>query len=210
MSTVFLAGTPFRINPDTVSGGFRANTSVTETQGGRVIQVFGTSFDDLMLTGSFGVGGFAEQNAFLRRMEQIARIQLAVGANSGVPFTWPDRGWNFSVMLKAYTSAESDESIEDRPDMVNPRWQLTLFIISTDSAIHSAEVAQQAFIARLAEGLGWKRAGGAWKHWEQTVYNGGLLDGAALGAVGDPTTTVGGGGAVGGPGGGGGGVRRDK
>jgi hypothetical protein len=65
MSLAQLAGMPFYLDPESVRGGFRVKTAVFDTQGGRVLQVLGTVWEDIFVTGSFGRGGFEDQRDFL-------------------------------------------------------------------------------------------------------------------------------------------------
>lgn len=168
MGLATFAGRPFRIDPHSVSWDFQAKTNVTYTLGGKVIQVFGTSLSDMVVEGAFGVGGWQQQLLFLQQMKDISREQIRAGrtANSDAQpfqFTYSPRGWDFLVYLKAYQSPEGDAVIQSN-EMINPKWRLTLFIVEDNSGLK--KVAQNAYISRMSEGIGWR----------QTEFNGPLGD----------------------------------
>lgn len=162
MSFALLQGEPFRIDPDSVQGGFRVKTAAIDTQGGRVVQVLGTSMDSLTVTGSFGRGGFPEQRAFLARMTGMAIFQNALGDGQQIRFQWPDKGWDFSVRLRAYASPNGPMSVHVAADVQNPKWTLSLYVIDDNNTLKTAAAGADQFIARLSAGIGWR----------QTIYNG--------------------------------------
>src|SRR4051812_24078460 len=56
-ATLSFAGGPsvkFRIDPTEISWDFKINTSVTNTVGGRVVQVTGATLSDIIVHGGFG------------------------------------------------------------------------------------------------------------------------------------------------------------
>jgi len=154
------AGIPFRIQPESVRGGMRVKTSVINTQGGKVIQVLGTVFEDLIVSGSFGKGGYTEQTAFLQRMIGLAQLQEQGARKTSVSFKfeYPERGWDFLVMLKGYSSPDGPKSIHASNTTINPRWTLTLAIINDNGVLQHSAAGKDAFIERLSNGLGWHRS----------------------------------------------------
>jgi hypothetical protein len=130
------------------------------TVGGKIVQVYGTSISDLTIVGEFGVGGWQQQEKFLAQIKAMANTQALasrVSRSQREPsrFVYPPRGWDFLVYLKSFGNPEGSRSIRHAPEIFNPKWQLTLFIVEDNSGIK--RVAQDAYIARLAKGIGWKR-----------------------------------------------------
>lgn len=175
---------PFRIDPGTVQGSFEIKTSATETIGGRVVQVYGVKWDDIIISGSFGRGAFRpgvgrdpyqDQLDFLDRMESIMERQAALLSREPPQrFYWPDRGWDFQVYLKEYSTPDGSGSVAAAPEIFAPNWTLTLFVVTDNGQL--SQVIQDDFIARLSKGLGWK----------QTIYNGPIRDFLSNGALFNP------------------------
>jgi hypothetical protein len=77
-------------------------------------------------------------------------------------FTYSDdlHTWNFKVLIKAIADADGDgSSISYSNGKYNQRYQLTLFIVQADSDVVKT-IASDAFIARIAKGIGWRKSGG--------------------------------------------------
>lgn len=183
MGDAILAGRRFRVDPSSIAWSFEAKTQKIETVGGRVIQVFGTRISDMTLSGSFGVGGWRQQRDFLDEMLALAHEQAEHGMKERAPrhqhrFIYPPRGWDFLVYLKQYSTPDGQESVVHSPEIFNPRWNLTLFIVEDNAGLRN--VAENAYISRLAKGLGWT----------QTEYNGGILaPGSAIAQSGAANTS---------------------
>ncbi len=156
-----LAGTPFRVNPQSVTWDWTVNTSATPTLGGKVIQVFGMKAGDLVVSGTFGVGGWEEQQAFLVRMKRLAEVMLSDRVRP-FRFLWPGKGWDFGVYLRGFSSSNGPASVRLENSNVAPRWTLTLEI--AEDNLNLRQVASDLYIARLSAGIGWK----------QSEFNGGL------------------------------------
>lgn len=160
-----LGGRPFRIDPSSVNWNFTVKTNAVETVGGRVVQVYGVDLGDMTVVGSFGVGGWREQKAFLDRIIALADVQVANNriqnskANP-IHFSYPSRKWDFQVYLLGYEDPSAGASVRWDVETINPQWQLKLFIAEDNSGI--VKVAKDAFISRFSEGLGW----------QQNQYNG--------------------------------------
>lgn len=160
MGQATLAGRPFRLDPNSVSWNFSTKAADKPTVGGKVIQVYGTQISDMTITGEFGVGGWQQQEAFLKEMKEMGAKQARVARLSRSQaqpfrFTYPPRGWEFLVYLKAYSNPEGGRAVRHEPGIFNPKWQLTLFIVEDNSGLKL--VAQNAYISRLVKGMGWKR-----------------------------------------------------
>lgn len=187
----------FRIDPDLISWHWEVLTNVIETIGGRVIQVLGARLDDLTVQGSFGQdhadrsGGQSWQLAenFLTVITRIMEAQAADSNQQGrmhppAVFNYPAKGWRFSVYVKALTDPDNNgSSIVLTPAKANQRYALSLFIVQDGSAAlvkagttngafsQKAYDAASAFMARIADGIGW--------HF--TAYNG-----QVTGIIGNP------------------------
>jgi hypothetical protein len=154
-----LNGVPMRLNPMSVQLDYTVKTSETPTLGGMVVQIFGIEMSDLTVTGTFGTGGYQEQLAFLNRMLAIASMQSnqtiqTPSPSQPVRFVYPNRGFDFQVYLKDYTSA-SGMAIDYENTNIAPDWQLTLFVDNDNLGGGLAKVAADAYIQRLSNGLGY-------------------------------------------------------
>jgi hypothetical protein len=158
-----LNGVPMRLNPTSVSLSYTVKTSEIPTLGGMVVQIFGVEMSDLMVTGTFGKGGYIEQQQFLNRMLAIANMQADQGravastpstSSHPVRFVYPNRGFDFMVYLKDYTSA-AGMAVDYENINIAPDWQLTLFVDSDLTGGALTRVATDAYIQRLSNGLGY-------------------------------------------------------
>ena len=155
-------GWSFRIDPSSVTLPIRAKMSKFITLGGMVVQVYGTTWGDLTISGQFGVGGWQEQRRFLAQMVDAGRGQAIQRAPSfpGQNFTpskpfrfkYPLLDWDFLCYLKGYTSSDGPQAVHLANDNINPKWTLTLFIVTDNGSL--AKIAQNAYLQRLAPGLG--------------------------------------------------------
>lgn len=148
----------FRIDPSSVTWDFSIKATDIKTVGGKVIQVFGTEFGDMQVTGSFGRGGRMEQAKMLQAMSKIGDEMMAgartKASHQPIRFLYPPRNWDFRVYLKAFTQPGASVAARIAPETHAPMWTLTLFIAEDNGNV--AKVAQDAYISRLAAGLGWK------------------------------------------------------
>lgn len=162
MGVATLAGQPFDIDPESVQWDFTIKKSVTHTLGGKVVQILGVDLGPMTITGSFGRGYFPAQRAFLERMRALADYQVDHYTEPPARFFFPLYNWDFLVYLKSYSSGDGASAIHLAPDVVNPTWRLTLQIVEDNSGLK--KVAADAYIRRLANGIGW----------DQSKYNGPL------------------------------------
>jgi hypothetical protein len=172
-----LGNMTFRVNPSQVYWEYSVDTAVIPTVGGRVVQVYGVTLGDMTVQGLFGEDRanrvkswkLAEnfQNAIAAMInQQGARPTLA--QLSGVDttpmhqpfrFTYKDatHNWDFNVYIKALKDAASgDITITHETGKYSYGYNLTLFI-DQDNTGQLQKVAQDQFIARLSDGLGWQR-----------------------------------------------------
>ena len=167
MGVATLGGHTFRVDPTSVSWDFSVTAVDIPAVGGKIVQVLGAKLNDMVVTGSFGVGGWREQEAFLEKMKAMASSQFGMTSGlvtNGEPlrFQYPPKGWDFLVYLTQYADPRGGRrSVTLDPKTEHaPQWQLTLTIIEDNAGL--TKVATDAYIARLAEGVGWK----------QTKFNG--------------------------------------
>jgi hypothetical protein len=182
-ATLGFAGGPavaFRIDPDAIDWNFEVLTSVTETIGGRVIQVIGSRLEDMTVTGSFGQDhstpqgeSWRQAEAFLSMIQQIMDFQSSDATDQTqmhppAVFTYPPKNWRFNVYVKGFDDADNPgTSIVMTPGKFNQRWQLTLFIVQDSSTAlvqagesngvldTQAQAAIAAYMARISAGIGW-------------------------------------------------------
>jgi hypothetical protein len=194
-------GWPFTIDPiSSVQLPMRAKMQKFRTVGGFVVQVYGTTWGDLTLSGQFGVGGWREQKRFLEKMMQIAQDQAmqrqaptGTGQNFSPAqpflFRYPLLHWEFYCYLKGYTSPDGPMAVHLENQNINPRWTLTLFIVTDNN--NSLKPAKGAYLQRLAPGLGvmWNSAPGQEKYtgYADDKYNSPLGSGDVQNYVNSPT-----------------------
>lgn len=171
-----LAGVAFRVDPTSASWDYTVKTSETSTIGGIVIQVLGAELGDMTVQGMFGsehhdqrgnvVGGWREQEDFLGHVKGLAQSQINPSAGA-VRFLYPEKGWDYIVVVKGYSEIGSAEAVVAANENFNPTWQLRLFIVEDNSPVKTVQnAAMLQYINRLAAGLGW----------QQTKYNGPVTD----------------------------------
>lgn len=167
MPVASLAGRPFRLNPLSVAWDYTVKTSETPTVGGIVVQVFGVDLGDMTVQGTFGSGGWREQEAFLAEMKKLADRQASNPEDASFRFFYPDRGWNFQVMLREFTETGGTSSVVGSNENFAPKWTLRLFILEDNSPVRVVQdAALLQYLNRLSSGLGW----------QQTKYNGPITD----------------------------------
>ena len=161
MGDALLAGRRFRVDPTSISWSYKAKARDIPTVGGKVVQVYGTEVSDMVLRGSFGVGGWKQQDQFLSEMKKIGTEQALNSRTSNstadpVIFLYPPRNRDFLVYLKGFSSPDGNRAVVLTPENFNPKWTLTLFIVEENANLKS--VAANAYIARIAKGIGWKES----------------------------------------------------
>lgn len=177
-----LGGVSFRVNPSQITVDYSVDTCVINTVGGRVVQVYGTTLGDMTVQGLYGEDRTTPQEswqiaeAFQNRIAELINQQGArpsIAQLSGTDptpmlpplrFTYsdPKHTWDYNVYIKAFKDINNPEAtIEHVTGKYSYGYSLTLFIVQ-DNTGQLAKVAQDQFISRLSDGLGWQR----------TSYNG--------------------------------------
>jgi hypothetical protein len=192
-------GWPFHLDPTSVQLPIHAKVQKYRTIGGFVVQVYGTVWGDLTVTGQFGTGGWNAQLGFLDRMVSIAKQQgiqrnaQYAGQNFSPSqpfrFTWPLLGWDFLCYLKAYTSPDGPQAVHMENANINPKYTLTLFIVTDNGSL--TEVTKTAYLQRLAPGLGlmWDSGttgAGSYQGYTQDQYNAPITNSDLQNYINDP------------------------
>lgn len=165
MGLATLGGIAFRIDPMAISWSYSIKTSVTETVGGRVVQVFGTTLSDMVVQGKFS--SWQEQAQFLERVK--AWIDSVTNQRDQPPlrFTYSPRNWDFLVYVTQFSQPGGSDSIDLSSGEIAPDWALTLFIVEDNGGLRKIkDQALENYIVRLSTGIGWR----------QTAFNGPLGD----------------------------------
>jgi hypothetical protein len=162
MSSGTLAGVPFALDPESIAYHFDIKASSTQTVGGKVVQVFGTKVSNMNVTASFGSGGWRAQKTFLDGITATFKNQVGTlgpsGYKGGAPvrFTYPPRGWDFQVYILDYNQPGGTSSIILDNAIINPQWQLEMFIVDDNGGLKGvADSAMASYLMRLANGIGW-------------------------------------------------------
>lgn len=187
MSQANLGGINFRINPSQVSWNYDVDVAVTQTVGGRVVQVYGVTMGDMVIQGMFGQDRRTRKEswelaeAFQLQVSKLVDRQSAIpsaaqlsGAdntpmhptirfvyndvNEAAALGLPGHNWDFQVYIKSLKdSADQNLTVVHKTGKFSYGYALTLFVVQ-DNTGKLNEVAQNSFIERLSNGLGWKRS----------------------------------------------------
>lgn len=172
-----LGSVAFRLNPSQVSWDYSVDTCVINTVGGRVVQVYGTTLGDMTVQGLFGVDRTTPRESWqlaesfqatIAQMinQQGARPSIAqLNGTDATPMLQPFRfmysddthHWDFNVYIKSFKDAYNPNAgVEHTTGKFSYGYTLTLFI-DQDNTGQLVQVAQDQFISRLSDGLGWQR-----------------------------------------------------
>lgn len=186
MSSASLGGLTFRIDPSQVSWSYNANVSVTPTVGGRVVQVLGVTLGDMVIRGLYGQDRANRRESWQLAEDFATSIARLVDTQSARPtvaqltgtdptpmnpplrFLYSDQDsptraglpvhdWDFNVYIKSLRDLNGQSTVEHTTGKYSYGYTLTLFIVQ-DNTGTLAQVAKNAFIDRLSNGLGWKRS----------------------------------------------------
>jgi hypothetical protein len=191
----------FRINPSSIDWGFQIHSSVTNTVGGRVVQITGATLRDLTVVGYLGenrrAGRSPDSNAdhagaswrlheaFIGRCRAIMQYQARDSRQPGMMhapavFNYPPRNWRWQVYLKSVEDLDGAASIEHRTGKFSHGYKLTMFIVQAGSSslvqagssMNEVDVAQANAITSYIKRIS-EGIG-----WRQNEFNGGLADNA--------------------------------
>lgn len=169
-----------RLNPSLIDWRFQIDTNVTETVGGRVVQVLGATLSDLTIKGSFGerrggqhVDSKTYSEAFLAKMKEMAAWQSRDAGkhqamHNPAVFVYPPKNWRFQVYIKDLSDPDGGNSITHRPGKFAYDYVLTLMVhadLSDTSQVlgksngvlaKKKDAAISSYIERIADGIGWR------------------------------------------------------
>ena len=170
----------FRLDPESIDWNFKILTSVTETMGGRVIQVLGATLSDITIKGSVGeqrgkthYTSWQLAEAFYAKIADLMDFQSkgASGLSDMVPparFTYGPLDISLAVYIKNLADADGESGISHRQGKFSYGYSLTLFIepegskilkiAGTNSDGYVDTKRKQAIedaMNRIANGIGW-------------------------------------------------------
>ncbi|WP_428957952.1 hypothetical protein [Streptomyces sp. cg35] len=189
----------FRINPSSIDWGFEIHTSVTDTVGGRVVQITGATLRDLTVVGYLGenrtAGRSPDSNpdhagaswrlheAFIARCRAIMEYQSRDSSQPGkmhqpAIFNYPPRNWRWLVYLKSVEDIDGSASIEHRTGKFSHGYKLTMFIVSagSDSLVKAGSSMSQVDAAQASAIASYIKRISEGIGWRQSEYNGGIAD----------------------------------
>jgi hypothetical protein len=154
MALATLDGLTFRINPNSIKWNFTINTSVTNTIGGRVVQVLGATLSDLTVAGDYGQDHskkgedglswvMAEQFVAAvkkKAIKQTSEVNVQGQTKKTLPvldFRFPDYGWHFGVYVLGLSAREGETAISHTVGNFSYGYVLRLFIVEerSDTAV---------------------------------------------------------------------------
>lgn len=184
VAVVDFAGGPslrFRIDPESIDWNFKILTSVTETLGGRVIQVIGATLSDLTITGKVGeqrgsshMESWRLAEGFFAKIASMMDFQSRGSNGIGkmaqpATFTYPPLDIRLACYIKSITDADGQGSVSHKQGKFSYGYQLILFIVpegsgdlkvaGTDASGFLNVQRQKAIenaMNRIADGIGWK------------------------------------------------------
>ncbi|THA72583.1 hypothetical protein E6R60_27015 [Streptomyces sp. A0642] len=185
----------FRLNPSSIDWGFDIHTSVTDTVGGRVVQITGATLRDLTVVGYLGenhkAGASPDGNsdhagaswrlheAFIARCRAIMQHQARDSRTPGkmhapATFNYPGRGWRWQVYLKAVQDLDGAGSIEHRTGKFSHGYQLTMFIVQggSDSLVKAGSSMSEIDAAQASAIASYIKRISEGIGWRQSEYNG--------------------------------------
>jgi hypothetical protein len=166
-------GIHFAVDPSSIRWDYTLKISTKPTIGGKVVQLYGYSLGNLVVSGSFG--SVERQAEFVRQIDAIAAAQAPMVTQGGavaaapVRFSWPSQKWDFWVYIMAIGQEGASVSIETSEAMNSPKYTLTMFVYEDNGNVVSPMVdnAMTSYLHRITAGLGWT----------QSEYNGPLTVG---------------------------------
>lgn len=201
-------GIKFRIDPQAIDWDFRVITSVTNTVGGRVVQVIGATLSDITISGLLGEDlarakkddafehdgrSWRLARRFAGRIRQLEEYQGrdSQSYNRMAPpavFSYPPLDWRFRVYIKDLADPDGGSVTMSTPKFSHG-YTLTLFVVQEGSDTLTKAgtrngVIDQARSRAISQYISRISDGIGW---EPTKYNGDFLnyyDGQGLGDYG--------------------------
>lgn len=171
----------FRLNPTNVDWNFQINTAVTETVGGRVVQVLGADLSDIDVRGVLGSPDGTADSAWKAAetfFQDVAALVSKQSKDAIIPdqlmkhpmvFNFPAKGWKFEVYIKSLVDDLGNTAVTHTPGRFAYGFTLTLSVLndlantsriignSNGTLKKAADAAVADWIKREAiDGIGWK------------------------------------------------------
>lgn len=179
MGTCQLGSLQWRIAPSDISWTYQIDATRIPTLGGQVVQIVGTTFGDVVVTGFFGqpraksgppVQSWQLAEAFQTRIKAMIDAQtlqapkVTLGPNNPqvihepLQFHYHDdlHDWQFQVLIKGLADTGGGQ-LSHATGKFSYGYQLTLFVVKAQSD-EIKNIAIDAFISRLTAGIGWKQS----------------------------------------------------
>ena len=171
----------FRLNPKDSNWNYKVLTNVTETMGGRVIQVIGATLSDLVIVGEVGeqrgtthITSWRLAEGFFGQCVRMMQHQ-SIGADGRRPmvtpavFSYSPLDISLHTYIKSIADADGQAGVSHRTGKFSYGYQLTLFVVpdasgdlkvaGTDAGgvlDKQRQAAIEAAMSRIADGIGWK------------------------------------------------------
>jgi hypothetical protein len=210
LASLGFAGGPalnFRIDPESIEYNVKVHTSVTNTVGGRVIQVLGSSVSDVTIQGSIGEAhtrgrGTNGEHAgvswkmavdFFQYVQGMQQLQAAGAntpgsSNSGrfflkpATFVYSPKGLRFQCYIKSITDPAGDGTagVVHKVGRSNYQYVLTLFPVQDSGELVKAGTSNGALDSAKAKAVdAYISRISQGIGWKFTAYNGGSTPSAA-------------------------------
>lgn len=137
----------FRIDPNSIEFTYELKTKVTETFGGKVVQILGVSLDNLTISFESGSGG----REYLKAFGNFFKNAMIWQRDTGQPliFSYPPRGYIVSCYL---------DSVSIKDDIKNVTFPFTLKAKIQQDLMGTVKTeALSAALNRLVDGVGWSK-----------------------------------------------------
>lgn len=197
----------FRIDPESIDYNITVHTSVTQTVGGRVIQILGTSISDVTVQGSIGEAHNLGRDTdgehkgkswklavdFFQSIQEIQQVQSTGSTTPGsmgnstllqpVTFLYSPKGIRFQCYIKSIVDPDGDGSsaVVHKVGRANYRYVLTLFPVQEGSTVLTQAGMSNGVLdkARAAAIDAYIGRISQGIGWKFTAYNGGSTPSAA-------------------------------
>jgi hypothetical protein len=133
-SLATLGNLVWRINPEEIAWNFEVFTNVTNTIGGRVVQITGAHLSDIMVRGQYGENRFTtvaskdtsenspgrswkmadkfnlEIRRIMRQQSPASNATTGILSPKPIRFYYPPRNWDFMVYVKSIKDVAGDDA----------------------------------------------------------------------------------------------------
>jgi hypothetical protein len=170
MGIAQLGNYTFRLDPNQIHYAYQIDYTTIDTLGGQVVQVLGSTIGDITIAGQFGQDHKNKRESWQMAESFHATIRAMMDQQVVPPkkpsdpihqpirFTYHDgvHNWDMKVLIKGISDLNGTGSIEHSNGKYSYGYTLTLFLVE-DSSLLLSKINTDKFIARVANGVGWKR-----------------------------------------------------